>query len=581
MRAMEHAPLEMSGSAKSSGETARAELDAILTKLKGNAEPFARLSPANRAALLRACMPLVHAEAEAWVRAACEAKGIDFDGPASSEEWLAGPMTTLRNLRLLAEALDAITHTGKPGVDDTRLRVAADGVTEAEVFPTSLIEKALYAGFTAKIRFEKAMRPDDARARQASLYSKKDPQGGVSLILGAGNVASIPPMDALYKLIVEGMVCLVKLNPVNEYLEPFYRRALAPLIEKGYLDFVRGGGDVGKYLVEHADVDDVHITGSDRTFDLIVWGPPGEERERRKKARDPVLKKPISSELGSVTPVIVVPGEWSEKELQYMAEYLATMMVNNASCNCNAGKMLVTSKAWAQRDALLAKLRAILATMPPRKAYYPGAFDRFKLLTEGRAEVERHGTVKEGELPWTLITGLDANAPDEKLFTTEPFCPILSEARIDEGDPSAFLDAATAFANDRLWGTLSAVVLIDPRTERGAKAALDRAVDKLRYGAVGVNQWTGLVYALVTTPWGGHPSSPMEDIQGGVGWVHNTFMFEGIEKVVLRGPFVVAPKPPYFVTHKNAHVVARKILDLELAPSLWKVPGIAIAAMQG
>ena len=578
---MEHAPLEMSGSAKSAADTARAELDAILTKLKSHAEPFARLSPAARAELLRECMPLVHAEAEPWVRAACAAKGLDFDGPASSEEWLGGPMTTLRNLRLLAEALESVAHTGKPGVDDTRLRVAEDGVVEAEVFPTSLVEKALYAGFTAKIRFEKGLKRDDVRARQASLYARKDPKGGVSLILGAGNVASIPPMDAFYKLFVEGMVCLVKLNPVNEYLEPFYRKALAPLIDRGYLEFVRGGAEVGTYLVQHELVDDVHITGSDRTFDLIVWGPPGEERERRKKARDPVLKKPISSELGSVTPVIAVPGEWSEKELQYMAEYLATMMVNNASCNCNAGKMLVTAKGWAQRDALLAKLHAVLATLPPRKAYYPGAFDRFKHLTEGRAHVDRIGTVKEGELPWTIIPGLDADATDETLFTTEPFCPILSEVRIDESDPSAFLDKATRFANERLWGTLSAVILIDPRTERAAKAALDRAVDQLRYGAVGINQWTGLVYGLVTTPWGGHPSSPMEDIQGGVGWVHNTFMFEGIEKVVLRGPFVVAPKPPYFVTHKNAHVVARKIVDLELAPSLWKVPGIAIAAMQG
>lgn len=577
---MEHAPLEMSGSAKSRSDTATTELDAILAKLRAHAEPFARLSPAARAELLRACMPRVHAEAEAWVRAACAAKGLDFEGPASSEEWLAGPMTTLRNLRLLAEALEAIVRTGKPGPDDDRFRTTAAGRVEVEVFPTSLIEKALYAGFSATIRFERGLGRDDVRARQASFYGQKDPRGGVSLVLGAGNVASIPPMDAFYKMFVEGMVCLVKLNPVNEYLEPFYRKALAPLVEAGYLEFVRGGGEVGKYLVEHPGVDDVHITGSDRTYDLIVWGPPGEERERRKRAHDPVLKKPISSELGSVTPVIVVPGTWTEKELDYFAQYLATMVVNNASCNCNAGKMLVTSKAWAQRDALLAKVRAILGGIAPRKAYYPGASERFHALTEGR-DAERIGTAKEGELPWTLILGLDATAPDEKLFTTEPFCPILSEARLDEADPSAFLDAATRFANDRLWGTLSAVVFIDPRTEAGAREALERATEELRYGAVGVNQWTGLVYGLVTTPWGGHPSSPPEDIQGGVGWVHNTFMFEGIEKVVLRGPFVVAPKPPFFVTHRNAHHTARKVLDLELAPSLWKVPGIAIAAMQG
>lgn len=578
---MEHSPLEMSGSAKSRGDTDTSELDAILAKLRRHAEPFARLSPAARAGLLRECMPLVWRNAEDWVRAACEAKGIDYESAASSEEWLGGPMTTLRNVRLLAEALDAIVHTGKPGVDDANLRVAGDGRVEAEVFPTSMVEKALYAGFTATIRFEEGMSRDDVRAKQASFYAQKDPKGGVSLVLGAGNVASIPPMDAFYKMFVEGMVCLVKLNPVNEYLEPFYRKALAPLIDRGYLEFVRGGGAVGKYLVEHADVDDVHITGSDRTFDLIVWGPAGDERERRKRENDPVLTKPISSELGSVTPVILVPGEWSEKELQYVAEYVATMVTNNASCNCNAGKMLVTSKGWAQRDAFLAKVRDVLKAVPARKAYYPGAFDRFKHLTEGREGVERLVPASESELPWTLIVGLDAKAEHEALFTTEPFCPILSEARLDESDPSAFLAAATAFANDRLWGTLSAVLFIDPRTERGAKDALDKAVSELRYGAVGINQWTGLVYGLVTAPWGGHPSSPKDNIQGGVGWVHNTFMFEGIEKLVLRGPFVVAPKPPYFVTHRKAQEVARKVTELELGPSMWKVPSIVFSALQG
>lgn len=577
---MEHSPLEMSGSAKSRGATDTSELDAILAKLKRHAEPFARLSPAARAGLLRECMPLVWRNAEDWVRAACEAKGLDFEGPASSEEWLGGPMTTLRNLRLLAEALDAIVHTGKPGVDDANLRESFDGRIEAEVFPTTLVEKALYAGFTAAIRFEDGMSRDDVRAKQASFYSQKDPRGGVSLVLGAGNVASIPPMDAFYKMFVEGMVCLVKLNPVNEYLEPFYRKSLAPLIERGYLEFVRGGGEVGKYLVEHADIDDVHITGSDRTFDLIVWGPAGEERERRKRENDPLLAKPISSELGSVTPVILVPGTWSEKELQYVAEYVATMVTNNASCNCNAGKMLVTSKGWKQRDALLERVRAVLRSVPPRRAYYPGAFDRFRHLTEGRKGVERLVEAGESELPWTLIPGLDASAQDETLFTTEPFCPILSEARLDETDPSEFLAAATAFANDRLWGTLSAVVFIDPRTEREAKAALDHAVRDLRYGAVGINQWTGVVYGLVTAPWGGHPSSPKTDIQGGVGWVHNTFMFEGIEKLVLRGPFVIAPKPPFFVTHRKAHEVARKVTELELAPSMWKVPSIVFSALQ-
>ena len=61
----------------------------------------------------------------------------------------------------------------------------------------------------------------EAVKRQASFYRRVDPEGGVSLILGAGNVSSIPPMDVFSKLFVEGLVCLLKMNPVNAYMGPF------------------------------------------------------------------------------------------------------------------------------------------------------------------------------------------------------------------------------------------------------------------------------------------------------------------------------------------------------------------------
>ncbi len=43
-------------------------------------------------------------------------------------------------------------------------------------------------------------------------------RGKLALVLGAGNVASIAPLDVLHKLFIENQVCLLKLNPVNDYL---------------------------------------------------------------------------------------------------------------------------------------------------------------------------------------------------------------------------------------------------------------------------------------------------------------------------------------------------------------------------
>lgn len=118
-------------------------------------------------------------------------------------------------------------------------------------------------------------------------------------------------------------VVLVKMNPVNDYSTPFLKDVFLPFIEAGFIHFVRGGADVGAYLCQHPEVDDVHITGSAMTHDIIVWGSTAAEREHNKAADTPKLSKPISSELGGVTPVIVVPGQWSEKELLYQARNVA------------------------------------------------------------------------------------------------------------------------------------------------------------------------------------------------------------------------------------------------------------------
>ncbi|MCK8322737.1 hypothetical protein LXA12_17585, partial [Erwinia amylovora] len=75
----------------------------------------------------------------------------------------------------------------------------------------------------------------------ASGYRKRPEHGQVSLVLGAGNVSSIGPKDAFYKLFVENQTVVLKMNPVNEYLGPHFEKALAPLVERGFLRIVYGG----------------------------------------------------------------------------------------------------------------------------------------------------------------------------------------------------------------------------------------------------------------------------------------------------------------------------------------------------
>jgi len=577
---MAHASLMMSGSAESRTETKRADLDAHVDALKDKARAFARLSVAEKARLLREVAPRVIDAADEWIAAACRAKGLDPQRPTSGEEWIAGPVTTVRNLRLLAESLESISSTGKPPLGRSA-RTRGDGRVEVDVFPASGQDKVMFAGFSCRCVMQPGLDEKTVRERQAGFYAKKDAEGGVSLVLGAGNVASIPPMDVFYKMFVDGNVCLLKMNPVNEYLGPVFEKALAPLIARGFLRVAYGAGDVGKYLVEHAGVDDIHITGSDRTHDLIVWGPPGEERERRKRDNDPILKKTITSELGNVSPVAIVPADYTDDELWFQARSVASMVANNGSFNCNAAKVLIVSEKWKQRDAFRKLVAKALSAAPLRKAYYPGARDRYDELTGGRA-VEKIGRAGEGELPWTLIFGVDSQA-DDKLFQVEPFCGILSETALPDGDAQAFVAQAARFMNERMWGTLNACIVVHPRHEHDAAvgAELAKAVDALEYGTVAINHWPALGYGFVSPPWGGHPSSTLQDIQSGIGWVHNTFMLDGIEKSVVRGPLTASPKPAWFFDNKKTHVLGRKMVAFEASPSWLKVPALALTALGG
>jgi len=563
--------------------TAERDLDRQIQRLGDHAKEFARLPINRKISLLQEALAGTRDVAPEWVAAACRAKGISPDAPVSGEEWIAGPALTLRNIRLLIKALGDIQASGVPALSRKHMRDLSHGATAVRVTPYDSFDAALYGGISAESWLKAGIRQEDVSAHQASFYKKAEPQGRVSLVLGAGNVSSIPPMDIVYKMFVDGSVCVLKMNPVNEYLGPLLERAFKTWIDKGFLAIVYGGAEVGSYLAYHAGIGDVHITGSDKTHDLIVWGPAGAEREDRKRRNDPLLKKPITSELGNVSPVIVIPGPYTDDELASMAENTAGMITNNGSFNCNAAKLLVLPKGWTQRDAFVEKLTKVLSAVPPRKAYYPGAFQRYEALTTGHADVRKIGQRTDQALPWTLVLGLDPSNTRETNFFTEPFCAILSEVSIGSTDPLEFIQAAVPFSNDRVWGTLNATLFVHPKVEASGsvKGAIDGALRDLRYGTVAVNAWPALGYAFVTTPWGGHPSATLANVQSGLGWVHNTVMLEGIEKCVIRAPLKPMPKHIYFPSHKTVDRLGRKLVSFEASPSWLKVPGLAASALSG
>lgn len=556
-----------------------ADLAAVVERARAASRSFVRLPIAERISLLRQLRRNYAEVAEEQVRRACEAKGLDFDDPISGEEWLVGPLGIIRSLRLLEQSLRDIERSGVPRVPG--VRSLEDGRLAVRVFPTDGLDGFLLAKHEAEAYLQPGITADNLKDHLATFY--RNPHGGrVCVVLGAGNVNSIPALDSFHKLFNEGTVCILKMNPVNAYLGPIFERAFKPLVDKGYLAIVYGGAEEGTFLVNHPGVDEVHITGSDKTHDLIVWGPPGPERDARKARNEPLLTRAITSELGNISPVLVVPGPYSAPELAYQAGNIAGMVVNNASFNCTAAKVLVTAKGWEGRQAVLDAVAHQVARGQVRKAYYPGAEERWKRFTDGRNGLRVIGNAAAGQLPYAIIPDVDAGAPD-RLFEEEPWCSVMSETALEAESVPAYLERAVSFLNERLWGTLGANLVVHPKTlaDPKNKAAFEKAIRDLRYGSVAVNSWAGAIFGMCSTPWGGHPSSTLSDIQSGRGFGHNTYMIDGVEKVVLRAPLKAFPVAPWFPGHRTVHQLAKKLTALEADPSWLKVPGIASTAMRG
>jgi acyl-CoA reductase-like NAD-dependent aldehyde dehydrogenase len=566
--------------AQDSGAVDTHALDAALERVSSRAIDWARVSPAQRADLLARIVADTAAVAEEWNAAACAAKGLDPHGPAGGEELFSGVGTFVRMAQALRTSMLDLARVGRPKYPGPVSHKPGERIA-VRVMPANVFDRILYSGVTAEVWMEPGVSEADVRDTQATLYRDPLAAAGVALVLGAGNVASLGPRDVLTKLFADGKVVVLKANPVNDYLVPFWRRAMAALLEAGYLEIVTGGAQVGSYLTAHALVEEIHVTGSDKTHDAIVFGV-GDEGARRKAQRDPLITKPVSCELGNVSPVVIVPGNWSDAEIAYQAAHVATMLVNNAGFNCLSPRVLITHAGWTQRDQFLEALEKTFASIPTRNAYYPGARSRWDSFLVAHPDAHLIGDAAGEKLPWTLVRDVSASDPNEICLNVEAFCSLTSETALAADSPAQFVERAVDFCNDVVWGTLSMTILADPRTLRDPQTgpAIEKAIADLRYGSIGVNIWHALSFVLGSTVWGAYPGHDITDIQSGTGFVGNSYLFAHPQKSVVRGPFVARPAPVWFATNPHGGEVMRKLLAFEAKPSWTRLPGLLAAALR-
>lgn len=557
------------------------EMDQALVELSMAKDVWAKIPVAERISLLQQIKDQLIKVAEGWALMAARKKQIPEGSPLVGEEWMSGPYALMMGCNALIDTLSGME--GKRFLDKVKLRKLVTGQIAAQVMPTTIWDKLLLSGVRAEVWMQEGITKENLRVHTASVYDTPPP-AKVALVLGAGNIASIAPLDCFHKLFNENQVVILKMNPVNDYLTDYLQVALKPLIDRNFLRIVKGGADVGGYLCQHPLVEEIHITGAETSHDRIVWG----DDVAAAKARGvPVNTRRITSELGAVCPTIVVPGPWSAADLRFQAEHIATQKLHNSGFNCIACQMLLLPVDWNKTKELMDNVAQVMARVPARQPYYPGAMERM-------AEFARHSenvvAFSRGSAPACVVV----SGGDSWLQENEVFAPALSVHEISGTDPEAYLREAIRYANDALHGTLGANILIHPASIKAmGRKKFERLVAELRYGCIAINAWSGLGFLLAQATWGAYPGHTLDNVQSGIGVVHNSFMFDRPERTVVTAPFQpfprnllsgdtsMLPRPPWFVTHKRADRVGRLLTQMAYRPSMSKLPAIMLAALKG
>tara|TARA_Y100000816_G_scaffold287798_1_gene271191 strand:+ start:118 stop:1671 length:1554 start_codon:yes stop_codon:yes gene_type:complete len=481
-----------------------------------------------------------------WATLASEKKGI-LNKSKEGEEWIGGPFASIYAIQYFIETLSKKSELDRTKYDDIK--------KSYQVFPTKNIEKLLFPFLEGEIRFGKNLNFEQINEFRGFANRFKNNKPRITLILGAGNVSSIPVLDALFHMIAYKSVIYLKLNPVNDYLLPIFNQIFEPFISKGFMIISQGDLEASKYLTNHDGFHHTHLTGSNFTYENIVYGRTLNEKERLLKALTKVNKKPITTELGNVTPIIVHPGNWSRSEIRHQAKKIVTAKLNNSGFNCIAAQVIVLPQGWKYTQKLKDQIIFYLKKMGDTTSYYPGATENLNNLKDTN-NYEQINDIS-CSTPF-LITDLDL---EKEYANKEVWSTALYFKEIHYASYEEYCKSAINYVNNELWGNLGVTVLLKNHKKKTNKKILDTYVENLKYGTVAINEWSALGFVIPTLPWGGYPGNKDNDIQSGQGYVHNSLLFESPQKGIVYSKFRLSPliDPPWFVTNKRSHRIFKNL----------------------
>ena len=264
------------------------------------------------------------------------------EGAVSLAEGIATTVNAMGNtLTGIRHLYESLVHGKMPRPNGSRK--IGDDLYEVDVFPTHRKDKLIAGKGRGYLHV----------AGAPIQVSPLDKPAGVIAVSGAGNYSS--SIEMAMALFLENKAVIHKPHKLNEASDAVWAEIFAPLIERKALAFV--DADQGRAMSSLDGLHAIYFTGSTGVAHAI----------------QDAASAPLVSECGGNNPCLVVPGEWTEKEMEHWAVQIASAGKLNGGAVCGRPQTIVTSKNWPQREQFLAALRKAIAEDTFGTAtYYPG-----------------------------------------------------------------------------------------------------------------------------------------------------------------------------------------------------------------
>ena len=514
------------------------DIDRFISTLRTKSKEFNSINNIQLASMLDETISNIKEVSYFWATICSDNKGTTKT-PAEGEEWLGGPFASVLATQYYIKSL-----TNDDDLDEGNFNNSENSY---KVFPNNFIERITFPFINAKVYFNKSMSFEDINKFRG--FSKRyDIEPSITLVLGAGNFSSIPYLDVLYHLITRRSVILLKLNPVNDYLKPVFEKVFKNFIERGYIIVTNGNINESKYMATHPGINHIHLTGSDKTYEDIVYGRELTGNERSIKTVPKVNSKPITSELGNVTPIIIHPGKWSTSDIKYQARKIVTGKLNNNGFNCIAAQVVVLPDGWGHTETLIKYVKYYMNKAKDRKAYYPDSIERLTKLEKDKS--------------YERVNSLSCTTPHltreikayNKYELDEVWSSTIYFRKIAYSNAEDYVKKSIDYCNNELWGNLGVSVIIKNRNNKFNKHITNSYIENLKYGTIAINEWAAIGYIIPQLPWGGFPGNKDNDIQSGQSVVHNSMLFESPLKGIVETKFRISRliDPPWFITNRKS-----------------------------